>query len=67
MRCNVFDMDLTGVFDEMLEQMQAPGQREAAQSAFTATPEELGKAAVKQASGDAEIVRLMSEIKDIAK
>jgi len=67
MRCNVFDMDLTGVFDEMLDRMNEPGQREKMQAAFHATPEELGKAAVKQASGDAEIVRLMSEIKDIAK
>ena len=47
-RCNVFNIDFNGVFDEMLERMQAPGQREAVQSAFEATPEELGKAAVEQ-------------------
>jgi hypothetical protein len=63
----MFDLDLTGVFDEMLDRMQAPGQREAMQSAFSATPKELGEAAVKQASNDAEIVRLMSEIRDITK
>jgi hypothetical protein len=50
--CNVFDLDLDGVFDEMLDRMQQPGQREAMQSAFEATPEELGEAAVKQVDSD---------------
>jgi hypothetical protein len=49
-QCNVFDPDLDAVFDEMLDRMQKPGQREAMQSAFEATPEELGEAAVKQAT-----------------
>jgi antitoxin Phd len=45
----MFDMDFTGLFDKMLEEMQRPGQREAMQKAFEATPEELGKAAVEAA------------------
>ena len=50
--CNVFEIDFNGIFDEMLEKMQQPGQREAMQSAFEATPEELGKAAVAQVDSD---------------
>jgi hypothetical protein len=50
--CNVFDPELDKVFDEMLDRMQAPGQREAMQSAFEATPEELGEVAVKQIDSD---------------
>ena len=46
----MFDIDLGGNWaDELLESMQQPGQREAMQSAFSATPEELGKAAVEAA------------------
>jgi antitoxin Phd len=48
------DLNFDGVFDELLEQMQAPGQREAMQRAFEATPEELGKAAVNAAQRKAE-------------
>ena len=67
MRCNVFDMDLTGVFDEMLEQMQAPGQREAMQSAFHATPKELGEAAVAQAAKEKSALDLLGDIQEIVK
>ena len=35
--CNVSDPELEGVFDEMLERMQAPGHREAMDAAFHAT------------------------------
>lgn len=65
----MFDIDLGGNWaDELLERMQAPGQREKMQKAFNATPEELGKAAVEQAkSSNAEVIRLVSEIQDIAK
>jgi hypothetical protein len=46
----MFDIDLSGNWaDELLKRMQEPGQREAMQSAFTATPKELGEAAVEQA------------------
>jgi hypothetical protein len=41
---------LEAYFDELLARMQTPEQREAAQRAFNATPEELGKAAVKYAT-----------------
>jgi hypothetical protein len=44
-QCNVFDPELDSVFDEMLDRMQAPGQREAMDEAFHATPEELGQSA----------------------
>lgn len=50
----MFDVDFTGLFDKMLEDMQRPGQREAMQKAFDATPEELGKAAVEQARIDSD-------------
>jgi hypothetical protein len=49
MRCNVFDVDFNGIFDEMLEQMQTPAAKKAMTEAFNATPEELGAAAVEQA------------------
>ena len=46
----MFNIDLGGNWaDELLESLQAPGQREAMQKAFDAKPEELGKAAVEQA------------------
>ena len=38
--CNVFDSDLDGVFDEQLDAMQEPGQREAMDAAFHAMPKE---------------------------
>jgi hypothetical protein len=44
--CNAHNIDLIALFDEMLAQMQEPGQREAMDKAFRATPEELGNAAV---------------------
>lgn len=65
-RCNVFDMDLDGVFDELLDSMQQPGQREAMQSAFAATPKELGEAAVAQAKEKSEL-ELLGDIQDIAR
>jgi antitoxin Phd len=40
---------LTGVFDEMLDWMQKPGMRAQMQSAFDASPESLGEAAVRAA------------------
>jgi hypothetical protein len=49
----MIDIDLGGNWaDELLESMQGPKQREAMQKAFNATPEELGKAAVKQVDSD---------------
>jgi hypothetical protein len=47
--CNVFEIDFNGIFDEMLDRMNEPGQREAMDAAFHATPEEMGKAAVEVA------------------
>jgi len=41
--------DLTAEFDALLERMQAPKARKAAEAAFAATPAELGRAAVKAA------------------
>jgi hypothetical protein len=42
----MFGIDFSGNWaDELLERMQAPGQREKMQKAFNATPEELGQAA----------------------
>lgn len=46
---SMFDLNFDGCLDELLESMQQPGQREAMQKAFDATPEELGKAAVDAA------------------
>jgi len=40
---------LTSEFDALLAQMQAPAHRQGIQAAFDASPEELGKAAVKAA------------------
>ena len=40
---------LKAEFDRLLERMQRPGAREAMQSAFEATPDELGEAAVAAA------------------
>jgi hypothetical protein len=45
------DVILTGSYDdEMLVRMQTPEAREGARKAFSATPEELGAAAVKGAA-----------------
>ena len=41
--------ELTEEFDGLLERMQTPKARAAMESAFDATPEELGRAAVKAA------------------
>lgn len=41
--------DLTERFDELLQRMQAPKAKEAMAAAFDATPEQLGRAAVKAA------------------
>jgi hypothetical protein len=46
----MFDIDLTGLFDEMFAKMQTPEARKAMDKAFHATPEELGKAAVEYAT-----------------
>ena len=45
----MIEFDLSGVFDEMLAQMQGDDQRKKVDEAFRATPEELAKAAVEQA------------------
>ncbi|HYZ66863.1 MAG TPA: type II toxin-antitoxin system prevent-host-death family antitoxin [Mycobacterium sp.] len=41
--------DLSDEFDQLLERMQTPQSKNAMASAFDATPEELGRAAVKAA------------------
>src|ERR1700752_1752398 len=41
--------DLSDHFDQLLERIQPPQSRRAVASAFAATPEELGRAAVKAA------------------
>jgi antitoxin Phd len=41
--------DLTGEFDDLLARMQTPRARAAMKTAFEASPEELGKAAVAAA------------------
>ena len=41
--------DLSDQFDQLLERMQSPQSKSAMASAFDATPEELGRAAVKAA------------------
>lgn len=41
---------LSAEFDRMLDAMQAPGARKAAASAFEASPEQLGAAAVREAA-----------------
>jgi antitoxin Phd len=41
--------DLTAEFDGLLERMQAPAARKGAAAAFNASPEKLGRAAVKAA------------------
>jgi hypothetical protein len=67
-RCNVFDIDFNGIFDEMLERMNAPGQREKMQAAFSATPKEMGEAAVRQAEKEKKsAVDLLGDIQEIAK
>jgi prevent-host-death family protein len=43
--------ELTEEFDELLQRMQTPKARAAMESAFDATPQELGRAAVKAAGG----------------
>lgn|SRR5208282_1779263 len=43
------DLDLTGVFDELLAKMQGDEWRPKVDQLFHATPKELGEAAVKQA------------------
>jgi hypothetical protein len=40
---------ITAEFDELLERMQAPSVREATQAALSASPEELGRAALAAA------------------
>jgi prevent-host-death family protein len=43
--------ELTEEFDELLQRMQTPKARAAVETAFDATPQELGRAAVKAAGG----------------
>lgn len=43
--------DLRGEFDELVAAMQTPEARKAVDSLFQATPKQLGRAAVKRASG----------------
>jgi antitoxin Phd len=45
---------LEAYFDELLARMQTPEWRAAAQRAFDATPEEIGKAAVEHAGQNRE-------------
>jgi prevent-host-death family protein len=46
---------LSDEFDALFERMQAPGAAAAMQKAFTLTPAQLGRAAIKSAAGRASI------------